>query len=86
MIGSEVSVDLLVIGWGKARKTLAKRYALVGRSVTLVERDPVMYGGTCFNVACVPTKDLVLQSCLWGVSAGPVVVSFRGLLVSASPA
>ncbi|WP_169743076.1 hypothetical protein [Knoellia subterranea] len=44
-------VDLLVIGWGKAGKTLAKRYAAAGKSVVLVERDPMMYGGTCINVA-----------------------------------
>lgn len=58
MADSTVSVDLMVVGWGKAGKTLAKRYA-AGRSVALAERDPRMYGGTCINVACVPTKDLV---------------------------
>lgn len=55
-------VDLLVIGWGKAGKTLAKRYAASGKQVALVERDPKMYGGSCINVACVPTKDLVVSA------------------------
>jgi pyruvate/2-oxoglutarate dehydrogenase complex dihydrolipoamide dehydrogenase (E3) component len=59
MRGSELDVDLLVIGWGKAGKTLARRYATNGHPVALVERDPAMYGGTCISVACVPTKDLV---------------------------
>jgi len=59
---SELDVDLLVVGWGKAGKTLARRYASAGRSVALVERDPAMYGGTCINVACVPTKDLVVAA------------------------
>ncbi len=54
-----VDTDLLVIGWGKAGKTLAGVWASAGRTVTLVERSPQMYGGTCINVACVPTKDLV---------------------------
>lgn len=62
MTTSPLHVDLLVIGWGKAGKTLAKRYAATGRSVALVERDPAMYGGTCINVACVPTKDLVVSA------------------------
>jgi pyruvate/2-oxoglutarate dehydrogenase complex dihydrolipoamide dehydrogenase (E3) component len=62
VIDSELRVDLLVIGWGKGGKTLAKRYASAGRSVVLVERDPAMYGGTCINVACVPTKDLVVSA------------------------
>lgn len=55
-------VDLLVIGWGKAGKTLAGKYAAAGRSVAIVERSPSMYGGTCINVACVPTKDLVVSA------------------------
>lgn len=55
-------VDLLVIGWGKAGKTLAGRAAAQGRSVALIERSPKMYGGTCINIACVPTKDLVVSA------------------------
>lgn len=55
-------VDLLVIGWGKAGKTLAGRAAAQGRSVALVERSPQMYGGTCINIGCVPTKDLVVSA------------------------
>ena len=62
MTTAELEVDLLVVGWGKAGKTLARRYASAGRSVALVERDPAMYGGTCINVACVPTKDLVVAA------------------------
>ena len=50
--------DLLVLGWGKAGKTLAGRFAAAGKRVALVEKSPSMYGGTCINVACVPTKDL----------------------------
>lgn len=57
-----LQVDLLVIGWGKAGKTLAKRYAAAGKRVALVERSPQMYGGTCINIGCVPTKDLVVSA------------------------
>ncbi|MDO5092284.1 MAG: FAD-dependent oxidoreductase [Propionibacteriaceae bacterium] len=56
---TELTVDLLVIGWGKGGKTLARKLALAGRSVAVVERDPEMIGGTCINIACVPTKALV---------------------------
>lgn len=51
--------DLLVIGFGKAGKTLAMERAEAGDSVALIERDPDMYGGTCINIACVPTKALL---------------------------
>ena len=54
-----LEADLLVIGWGKAGKTLARDLASSGRRVVLVERDDTMTGGTCINVACVPTKTLV---------------------------
>lgn len=51
--------DLLVLGWGKAGKTIAKKAALNGLNVAIVERDQKMYGGTCINVGCLPTKAMV---------------------------
>lgn len=54
-----ISVDVLVLGWGKAGKTLAGALGRRGQHVALVERSPQMYGGTCINVACVPTKTLI---------------------------
>lgn len=51
--------DLLVIGFGKGGKMAAKAAAHAGKSVVLVEQSPRMYGGTCINVGCVPTKILV---------------------------
>lgn len=51
--------DLVVIGFGKAGKTLAMERAEAGDRVVLVEQDPQMYGGTCINIACVPTKALL---------------------------
>ena len=59
---SELKVDVLVIGWGKAGKTIAGRLAGEGRKVALVERSPQMYGGACINIACVPTKDLIVSA------------------------
>jgi pyruvate/2-oxoglutarate dehydrogenase complex dihydrolipoamide dehydrogenase (E3) component len=50
-------VDLLVVGGGKAGKSLAMDRAKAGWSVIMVERDKI--GGTCINVACIPTKALV---------------------------
>ena len=50
-------VDLLVVGGGKAGKSLAMLRAKKGDNVVMVERDKV--GGTCINVACIPTKTLI---------------------------
>ena len=52
----------MVVGWGKAGKSLAKALGSSGRRVVLVEQSPQMYGGTCINIGCVPTKALVHQA------------------------
>lgn len=57
-----VSFDLVVIGFGKAGKTLAARMAEKGKRVALIERSPQMYGGTCINIGCIPTKTLLLAA------------------------
>lgn len=56
---ADIEVDVLVIGWGKGGKTLAGALGRKGRTVALVEQSSAMYGGSCINIACVPTKDLV---------------------------
>ncbi|CAM3213687.1 dihydrolipoyl dehydrogenase family protein [Streptobacillus ratti] len=54
--------DLLVIGWGKGGKTLAGILANKGKKVAIIEKDSKMYGGTCPNVGCLPTKAMVHRS------------------------
>lgn len=49
----------VVIGFGKAGKTLAADLARRGESVALIERSAQRYGGTCINVGCIPTKTWV---------------------------
>ncbi|UUZ44572.1 FAD-dependent oxidoreductase [Janibacter limosus] len=58
-MATTLQTDVLVIGWGKAGKTLAGALGRAGRSVTLVEQSADMIGGTCINIGCVPTKALV---------------------------
>ena len=55
--GEVEDADLLVIGGGKAGKSLAMDRAKAGWKVVMAERDKI--GGTCINVACIPTKALV---------------------------
>ncbi|MDO5534705.1 MAG: FAD-dependent oxidoreductase [Propionibacteriaceae bacterium] len=57
-----LTADLLVIGWGKGGKTLAAAAAKAGQRVVIVERDAGMIGGSCINVACIPTKILVHEA------------------------
>lgn len=58
----KLNVDVLVLGFGKAGKTIAMKRAAAGDKVAVVETDPLMYGGTCINVGCVPTKYLLTQA------------------------
>lgn len=58
--------DLLVVGAGSGGVASARRAAMYGARVALVERGPSWdaqgrregagYGGTCVNVGCVPKK------------------------------
>ncbi len=54
--------DAIIIGFGKGGKTLAGALGNVGKRTALIEKSPTMYGGTCINVGCIPTKFLVQRS------------------------
>ena len=54
--------DAIIIGFGKAGKTLAAELSTRGWQVAVVERSSMMYGGTCPNIACIPTKTLVHEA------------------------
>ena len=52
----------IIIGFGKGGKTLAKNLAAKGESVLVVEKSKKMYGGTCINIACLPSKNLIINA------------------------
>ncbi|BBY20054.1 pyridine nucleotide-disulfide oxidoreductase [Mycobacterium stomatepiae] len=59
---TSLEVDLAVIGFGKGGKTLAGALGRRGWRVVMIEQSPLMYGGTCINIGCVPTKSMVFRS------------------------
>ncbi len=54
-----LTTDVLVIGFGQGGKILARHLGKTGIATILVEQSDNMYGGTCINVGCIPTKVLV---------------------------
>ena len=54
--------DAIIIGFGKAGKTLATEFAKREMEVAVIEQSDKMYGGTCINIGCIPTKTLVHQA------------------------
>lgn len=52
----------IIIGFGKAGKTLAGEFAKKGKTVALIEKSNQMYGGTCINEGCIPSKSLIVQA------------------------
>jgi pyruvate/2-oxoglutarate dehydrogenase complex dihydrolipoamide dehydrogenase (E3) component len=52
--------DAIVIGTGQAGPPLAKRLSNAGMSVAVVERH--LFGGTCVNTGCIPTKAMVASA------------------------
>lgn len=62
--------DAVVIGFGKGGKTLAGALASAGKQVAMIERSEEMYGGTCINVGCIPSKSLVHSASLSAAQGG----------------
>src|SRR6202021_688425 len=54
------SFDAIVIGAGQAGPFLAVRLGAAGMKVALVERE--LFGGTCVNTGCTPTKTMVASA------------------------
>ncbi|MDW2982326.1 MAG: FAD-containing oxidoreductase [Rhodanobacter sp.] len=52
--------DAIIVGAGQAGPPLANRLTQAGQSVALVERK--LFGGTCVNTGCMPTKTLVASA------------------------
>ena len=56
------SFDAIIIGTGQAGPALAGKLTGAGLSVAIIERK--LFGGTCVNTGCTPTKALVASPTL----------------------
>src|SRR5262245_47866935 len=52
--------DAIIIGTGQAAPALANRLSGAGMSVAVIERH--LFGGTCVNTGCIPTKAMVASA------------------------
>jgi pyruvate/2-oxoglutarate dehydrogenase complex dihydrolipoamide dehydrogenase (E3) component len=52
--------DAIIVGTGQAGPALARRLVAAGRTVAVIERK--LFGGTCVNTGCTPTKALVASA------------------------
>ena len=52
--------DAIVIGTGQAGPSLAARLSKAGMKTAIIERK--LFGGTCVNTGCIPTKTLVASA------------------------
>jgi pyruvate/2-oxoglutarate dehydrogenase complex dihydrolipoamide dehydrogenase (E3) component len=52
--------DAIIIGAGQAGPSLAARLTAAGQTVAFVERK--LFGGTCVNTGCTPTKAMVASA------------------------
>ncbi len=81
---SPTRFDAIIIGTGQAGPSLAARLSGAGLRVAVVERK--LFGGTCVNTGCIPTKALVAsaraarvarRAADWGVVTGSVSVDMK---------
>lgn len=73
--------DDIILGGGKGGKSLAMALGPAGHKVALIERGQI--GGTCINVACIPTKTMVASAKL--IHAAKHADSFGVRLQEAAP-
>src|SRR3712207_3054332 len=82
--------DAIVIGAGQAGPSLAGRLTAAGMKVALIERK--LFGGTCVNTGCIPTKTLVASAYAahlarrgaeYGVSTGTVTIDMPAVAARA---
>jgi pyruvate/2-oxoglutarate dehydrogenase complex dihydrolipoamide dehydrogenase (E3) component len=52
--------DAIIIGTGQAGPSMAQRMTREGLKTAIIERK--LFGGTCVNVGCIPTKALVASA------------------------
>ena len=52
--------DAIIIGTGQAGPYLAGRLTAAGMRVAIIERN--LFGGTCVNTGCIPTKTLIASA------------------------
>lgn len=55
-----LSYDAIIIGTGQAGPYLAARLAQAGMKTAIIERK--LFGGTCVNTGCTPTKTMVASA------------------------
>ncbi len=77
--------DAIIIGAGQAGPALAGRLTAAGKTVAVIERK--LFGGTCVNTGCMPTKTLIAsayaahlarRAAEYGVTlAGPVGIDMK---------
>jgi pyruvate/2-oxoglutarate dehydrogenase complex dihydrolipoamide dehydrogenase (E3) component len=58
--GMSETFDAIIIGTGQAGPPLARRLTGAGMRVAIVERH--LFGGTCVNTGCIPTKAMVASA------------------------
>ena len=78
------SYDAIVIGTGQSGPYVTSRLAAAGMKVAVIERK--VFGGTCVNTGCIPTKTMVAsayaarvaaRAAEYGVEVGPVRVDMK---------
>jgi pyruvate/2-oxoglutarate dehydrogenase complex dihydrolipoamide dehydrogenase (E3) component len=76
--------DAIIIGTGQAGPFLAQRLSTAGMKVAIIERG--LFGGTCVNTGCIPTKTMVAsayaahmvrRAAEFGVDTGSMAVDMK---------
>lgn len=79
--------DAIIVGAGQAGPPLAARLTAAGQTVAFVERH--LFGGTCVNTGCTPTKAMIAsadaahfarRAAEYGFSTGAVTIDMKAVV------
>lgn len=79
--------DVIIIGAGQAGIPLAKKLALAGKKVAIIEKRWI--GGSCINDGCTPTKTIIASarlaylahnSSIMGISIPKMEINFKRII------
>ena len=86
--GDVQTFDVIILGGGRGGMNLAASVSKAGKKCLVIERLDRMIGGSCINIACIPTKTFITGARMfnsvkhagrYGIQTGDVSLDWLGL-------
>jgi pyruvate/2-oxoglutarate dehydrogenase complex dihydrolipoamide dehydrogenase (E3) component len=75
--------DILILGGGTGATLAAWTFASEGKRVAMIHRRYI--GGSCPNIACLPSKNIIHSAKVLGVGAGEILAAVQVAMIAGLP-